>query len=69
LMEALGPRSLLTYFAATQLSLALFGIYRMWVRAAVPAEAQGAFVPMVRTSQVALEMDPRAEVEPEPKLK
>ncbi len=69
LMDVLGPRSLLTYFATTQLTLALFGLYRMWVRAAVPPEAQGAFVPMVRTSQVALEMDPRAEVEPELKLK
>lgn len=69
LMDVLGPRSLLIYFAATQLALALFGLYRMRVRAPVPAEAQGAFVPMVRTSQVALEMDPRAEVEPELKLK
>jgi MFS family permease len=69
LMDVLGPRSLLSYFAATQLSLALFGLYRMWIHAPVPAGARGAFVPMVRTSQVALEMDPRAEVEPELKLK
>jgi MFS family permease len=69
LMGVLGPRSLLVYFAATQLTLALFGLYRMWVRAPVPVQAQGAFVPVVRTSQVALEMDPRAEVESELKLK
>ena len=31
----------------------------------IDAAEQGAFVPMVRTSQAALEMHPEAEVEPE----
>lgn len=67
LMTALGPESLLGFFAAILTMLALFALYRMRVGRPIPIETHGAFVPMVRTSPAALEMDPRAA--PESKLK
>ena len=65
LMSAFGPRTLLLYFFALLVVLAAVTRYFMNVRPAVPAAEQGEFVPMVRTSQAALEMHPDAEVEPE----
>ncbi|MEJ2382078.1 MAG: MFS transporter [Gammaproteobacteria bacterium] len=65
LMEALGPRSLPAYFALVMALLGLFTLARMRHAPPVPAEEQAEFVPMVRTTPAVLEMDPRAEVEPE----
>jgi MFS family permease len=64
-MARIGPDGLPAGFALALGLLGVFALYRMRQSAAVPTEAQGAFVPMVRTSQAALELDPRAEVEPE----
>jgi MFS family permease len=65
LMETLGPRSLPAYFALVMALLGLFALARMRHVPPVPAEEQAEFVPMVRTTPAVLEMDPRAEVEPE----
>jgi hypothetical protein len=60
LMTLLGPGSLLVYFAVVQALLGLYALLRMRVRLPIiPAEP---FKPMAGdTSQVVLEMDPRAE--------
>ncbi|MDH3672747.1 MAG: MFS transporter [Gammaproteobacteria bacterium] len=63
LMHVFGTKSLFGYFATALLLLGLFAIYRISISAPIPAAQQGAFVPMVRTSQVALEMIPRSEVQ------
>lgn len=60
-MERLGPGSLLLFLIANLFTLALFTAYRMRVREPLPAEEQMAFVAVVRTSPVALELDPRLE--------
>ncbi|MEJ2687388.1 MAG: MFS transporter [Gammaproteobacteria bacterium] len=66
LMAYLGPGSLMAFLALAFVLLGGFAVVRMRTRAPpVPAEEQGEYVPMLRTSPVALEMDPRAEVEPE----
>ena len=65
LMDILGPASLLGYLAAVLALLGLFGLYRARIGAPIPVETHAPFVPVVRTSQVALELDPRAESEPE----
>ena len=65
LMSAFGPRTLLLYFFALLVALAAASRHFMNVRPPVPTEEQGDFVPMVRTSQAALEMHPDAAVEPE----
>ncbi len=62
LMQIFGPKALLSYFAVVLVSLGLFGVYRLSARAPVPVAEQAPFVPMVRTSQAVLEMDPRAEL-------
>ncbi len=49
--------------------LALFVQQRIRSDRPVPSEEQGEFVPVTRTSAVAAEMDPRAEIEPELDLK
>lgn len=60
LMDALGPGSLLLYFAAVLGMLALYAFYHVQMRMPViPAEP---FKPMTgNTSQVVLELDPRLE--------
>ena len=65
MMQVFGPRSLLAYWAIVLGLLGAFALWRMRAGAPVPAEAQGEFVPMSRTSAAALEMDPRVELEPE----
>jgi MFS family permease len=64
-MSAVGPAGLPAISAVTLASLGLFGIYRMTRRAPPPLEEQTEFVPMVRTSPVALEMHPEADPAPE----
>ncbi len=61
LMERAGPASLLVLAAVLLVALGSFGLHRMRRRGPIPQEEQGPFVPMVRTSQVALEMDPRTD--------
>ncbi|NIO42824.1 MAG: MFS transporter, partial [Burkholderiales bacterium] len=60
-MDILGPASLLGYLATVHVLLGLFGLYRTRVGAPAPAATHAPFVPVVRTSQVALELDPRVE--------
>jgi MFS family permease len=67
-MEGVGPVGLPVMSAAIATFLALFGLYRMTRRSAPPVEDQTEFVPLVRTSPVALEMHPSAEPQPEFKL-
>lgn len=64
-MEIAGPVGLPIVSAATTAILALFGLYRMARRPAPAVEQQTAFVPLVRTSPVALEMHPHADPTPE----
>lgn len=63
LMDLFGVGALLLYFVATYGALALFAGYRMVVGEKVGPEDQGTFIPVVRTSPVALELDPRVPVE------
>jgi MFS family permease len=65
LMTALGPRVLLLYFFTLLVVLAIASRYFMRVRPPVPTAEKGEFVPMVRTSQAALEMHPDTEMDPE----
>lgn len=68
-MTVWGGPAFLEYLATILTLLGLFGLYRIRRSAPIPAEAQGEFVPMVRTSQAALEMYPEADLEPELNLK
>lgn len=65
-MQQIGPGSLLLFLASALLPLGLLGLYRIRVAKPIPNEEQMDFAPMVRTSPVALEMDPRLDSE-EPK--
>lgn len=56
LMSRYGSTSLPLYLAAAFLILTIFGLYRRRVSEAPPLEEQGEFVPMVRTSQAAIEL-------------
>ncbi len=68
-MAHFGAGTLLAYFAAALASLGCFGLYRLYRRpVALPVEEQAAYVAVVRTSEAALELDPRAEAEPELEL-
>jgi MFS family permease len=67
-MESVGPQGLPVMSAITTLLLAGFGAFRVTRRAAPAMEEQAEYVPMVRTSPVALEMYPEADPEPEPAL-
>lgn len=63
-MDLAGPVGLPAVSATTAAALALYGAYRMTRRTSPPLEQQTEFVPMVRTSPVALEMHPDADSEP-----
>jgi MFS family permease len=64
-MSLAGAYGLFVYFAVVAAATGLFAVYRMRVKAAVPAEDQGAAQFMPRTSPVAPVMDPTVEEEPE----
>ncbi len=64
-MEVLGARSLPLFWGLCFGALGTFAVVRMRISAPIPAEEQADFVPLSRTSPIALEMDPRAELEPE----
>jgi len=53
------PSNLYLYTMAVLTAVVLFGIYRYLKRKPVPVDEQTEFSPMIRTSQVALELDPR----------
>lgn len=57
-MQGMGPAGLPVVSVAATGLLGLYGLYRMTRRAAPPVEEQTGFVPLVRTSPVALEMHP-----------
>ena len=67
-MSGIGPVGLPAVSLVTTAGLALFGLFRMTKRSAPPVEEQTGFVPLVRTSPVALEMHPDADPEPELEL-
>lgn len=60
-MRLAGPVGLPMVASGTALVIAVFGLYRMVRRAPPPAATHSDFVPLVRTSPVALEMHPEAE--------
>jgi len=62
-MAGFGPVGLPALSAAVLAGIGLYGIYRSRQRAAVPVDEQTEFVPLVRTTPVALEMHPLAAVE------
>jgi MFS family permease len=64
-MERFGPVGLPALSAAALLAVTLYGLYRMTRRSSPAIEEQTGFVPMVRTSPVALEMHPDADPAPE----
>ncbi len=53
------PADLYLYTAAVWIAVVLFGLYRYMQRKPVPVAKQTEFSPMIRTSHVALELDPR----------
>jgi len=59
-MELMGPVGLPALSATTAAALASYGAYRVTRRPAPPLEQQTEFVPLVRTSPVAMEMHPDA---------
>lgn len=67
LMNALGPGSLLVYFALVAALLALYTVHRMRFAPPVPAESKLDYVLMGSGTQAVLRMDPRAiDAGPEP---
>lgn len=67
-MHLTAPRFFMLYAAAVLFCLAVLALHRIRAVPPIPAEEQGGFVPMARTSPVVLELDPRAEVQPELEL-
>ena len=61
IMQWLGSQSLLVFFAAILATLAAYAFRRMYVSPHIPMEEQGDYMPMVRTTQAAAELDPRAD--------
>lgn len=64
-MNLLGPTWLFYYEAVVLLSFFLYATARIRISEAVPEEDRTTFVPVTRTSQAALEMDPRLDEEHE----
>jgi MFS family permease len=63
-MDALGPGSLMVYFAVLLCATAAFAAYRMRVaRPLLPAEERHGYVPVIGSTQAALQLDPRVEAE------
>lgn len=65
LMNAFGPGSLLVYFMLVLAATAVFAIWRLRARDAVPLEQQQGYVTIASSSPVVLEMDPRTSDPPE----
>lgn len=62
-LEYLGSRGFLVFFALVLTFLGFFTLHRMRYRSAPPVEEQSEFVPLARTSPVALEMSPYEDVD------
>ena len=60
-MEQWGPLGLLLYMTAVLLAFSLFALLRIGLERPVAPQDRVAFVSLVRTSQAALEMDPRTD--------
>jgi MFS family permease len=63
LMDVFGPGTVPAYSAAVLGLLGTIGLARMVWRSPVPLAEQGEFVPMVRTTPMALEMLPQADAQ------
>jgi MFS family permease len=63
-MQVIGPPGLPAMSAITAAFLTLFGLFRITRRAPPALEEQAKFVPMARTSPVALQMHPEADQTP-----
>jgi predicted MFS family arabinose efflux permease len=63
LMDVFGPGTVPAYSAAVLGLLGLIGLARMMWRSPVPVAEQSEFVPMIRTTPMALEMLPQAEAQ------
>lgn len=61
LMGRFGPGSLMVFLACSLVMVGLVGLARRQVREAPEGEEHVEFVPMLRTSQAAMELDPRLE--------
>jgi len=59
LMHRFGPSSLFLLMSLLLSVLGVYSYYRISRRAPVPSELQAEYIPMLRTSPLALEMDPR----------
>jgi MFS family permease len=64
-MDLFGPPALPALSAFVAACLGLFGLFRMTRRPAPALDEQADYVPMVRTSPIALEMHPDADPKPE----
>lgn len=62
-MGVMGPRGLFAFVAIVMLTTGLFAVWRMRARPAVPLEEQGAFQPSPSTSPIAVELDPRTDMD------
>jgi MFS family permease len=65
-MALLGADGLFAFIAAMGLATALFGAWRLKVRGSVPADAQGAFQLLPRTTPLVSSLDPRCAAEAHP---
>jgi len=63
-MDAYGPGALPASLAVGLAAVAGFTVYRMGRRGGLPVAEQGAYVPLMRTSQAAFDIDPRVETAP-----
>lgn len=61
LMGRFGPRALMVFLAGCLVLVGLVGLVRRQVRDVPEGEGHGGFVPMLRTSQAAIELDPRLD--------
>ncbi|WP_119153188.1 MFS transporter [Caldimonas tepidiphila] len=66
LMDALGPASLMLYFALVLAALAVFAAWRIRAKPAVPESEKSGYVVMSGSSPAVLQMDPRAHPEDGP---
>ncbi|MCW8855202.1 MAG: MFS transporter [Gammaproteobacteria bacterium] len=55
-LEYFGPKGMLIFFAIIMTALGMFTLHRMHYKTAPPVEEQTEFIPLARTSPVALEM-------------
>lgn len=58
-MGVLGPHALQGFLVLVLAALGGYAFHRMRISPDIPAEAQGDYIPMVRTTQMAAELDPR----------